>query len=146
MQYTKCLPGKWHIIASTFKMWTSGKKTNPSITYSIIQSHPLRILDKVTYQTRNKSKSIVGYDTLDNDQFNWRGKGILKPFSSKWKIIYIDKDVLIIKFSSTLVTQPGMDILLRNKQNANSYKIQLLNHPEKFNLNAKTIQKFKWLF
>ncbi|QRA16515.1 hypothetical protein [Staphylococcus shinii] len=106
----------------------------------------MRILDKVTYQTRNKSKSIVGYDTLDNDQFNWRGKGILKPFSSKWKIIYIDKDVLIIKFSSTLVTQPGMDILLRNKQNANSYKIQLLNHPEKFNLNAKTIQKFKWLF
>lgn len=146
MQYTQYLPGTWHIIASTFKMWTSGKKTNPSITYSIIQSYPLRIHDEVTYQTRNKSKSIVGYDTLDNNQFNWRGKGILKLFSSKWDIIYIDDEVLIINFSATLATPSGMDILLRNKQNADSYKRQILNHPEKFNLNTKTIQKFKWLF
>ncbi|RQM84354.1 hypothetical protein CO206_12935 [Staphylococcus xylosus] len=146
MQYTQYLPGTWHIIASTFKMWTSGKKTNPSITYSIIQSHPLRILDEVTYQTRNKSKSIVGYDTLDNDQFNWRGKGMLKLFSSKCDIIYIDDEVLIINFSATLATPSGMDILLRNKQNADSYKRQILNHLEKFNLNTKTIQKFKWLF
>ncbi|MCE7782022.1 hypothetical protein [Staphylococcus xylosus] len=146
MQYTQYLPGTWHIIASTFKMWTSGKKTNPSITYSIIQSHPLRIHDEVTYQTQNKSKSIVGYDTLDIDQFNWRGKGILKLFSSKWDIIYIDDEVLIINFSATLATPSGMDILLRNKQNADSYKSKILNHPEKFNLNTKTIQKFKWLF
>ena len=95
---------------------------------------------------QNKSKSIVGYDTLDNDQFNWRGKGILKLFSSKWDIIYIDDEVLIINFSATLATPSGMDILLRNKQNADSYKRQILNHPEKFNLNTKTIQKFKWLF
>ncbi|NQD97890.1 hypothetical protein [Staphylococcus xylosus] len=145
MQYTQYLPGTWNIIASTFKMWTSGKKTNPSITYSIIQSHPLRIHDEVTYQTRNKSKSIVGYDTLDDHEFTWRGKGILRLFSSKWDIIYIDDEVLIINFSATLATPSGMDILLRNKQNVDSYKSQILNHPEKFNLNTKTIQKFKWL-
>ncbi|MFF0675692.1 hypothetical protein ACFYSI_07225 [Staphylococcus xylosus] len=126
MQYTQYLPGTWHIMASTFKMWTSGKKTSPSITYSIIQSHPLRIHDEVTYQTQNKSKSIVGYDTLDIDQFNWRGKGILKLFSSKWDIIYIDNEVLIINFSATLPTPSGMDIFLRNKQNTKSpRKIQL---------------------
>ncbi|MCD8899433.1 hypothetical protein K2V49_04030 [Staphylococcus gallinarum] len=145
IQYTKKLLGKWYIVASTFNMWTSGKKINPSITYSLLELQPLKILDEVAYLTRNKSKSILGYDTLDNDQFIWRGKGVLRLFSSKWKIIYIDDDVLVIKFTSTLVTPSGMDILFRNKQKVNSYKEKIESNPEFFNIKKEVLKKFQWL-
>ncbi|MDW4255504.1 hypothetical protein QI091_07980 [Staphylococcus saprophyticus] len=65
---------KWKIIASTFNMWTSGKKANPSISYSIIEKEPLILLDKVQYQTKYKTKSILGYDKLKDDQYTWTGK------------------------------------------------------------------------
>ncbi|PHK49040.1 hypothetical protein BTJ66_10475 [Staphylococcus edaphicus] len=140
------MPGKWYIIGSTFKMWTSGKKTNPSITYSILNSDPLKILDKVQYQSKGKTKSIVGYDTLKKGLFIWRGKGMLKPFTSEWETLYIDSDILIIKFSSTLVTPSGLDVLLRDRQNAATYKKQLHAHPTSFNLKSETVQELKWLY
>lgn len=145
IQYTKYLSGKWHIVASTFNMWTSGSKKNPSITYAILKTDPLTVLDEVQYQKRNKTRTITGFDTIDNNQFVWRGRGFLKIFSSKWKIIYIDSEILIIQFSSTLITSSGMDILLRDKQNIDSYKKQIETKPNLFNLDNVTSQTFKWL-
>ena len=127
-------------------MWTSGKKTKPSITYSIIKSDPLKILDEVQYQSKGKIKTITGFDTIYNGQFIWRGKGILKLFTSKWEVIYVDSEILIIAFSSTLVTSSGMDILLRDKQNTESYKRQLKARPEVFNIDDQSLRNIEWLF
>ncbi|NWK85206.1 hypothetical protein HYE69_10350 [Staphylococcus sp. GSSP0090] len=126
-------------------MWTSGKKANPSITYTIIEKEPLTLLDKVQFQTKNKTKSIIGYDKFNNDQFIWRGKGLLKCFSSKWHIVYLNSDILIIQFSSTLVTKAGMDILIKDKHQAHEYQEQLQNQPSAFNLTEATMQDFQWL-
>ncbi|RXS18058.1 hypothetical protein [Staphylococcus saprophyticus] len=139
------MPGKWKIIASTFNMWTSGKKANPSISYSIIEKEPLILLDKVQYQTKYKTKSILGYDKLKDDQFTWTGKGLLRCFSSKWRIIYLDSDILIIQFSSTLVTKAGMDILIKEEDTGKLYKKRLKHQPNSFNLSKDIIQSFQWL-
>ena len=85
------------------------------------------------------------YDKLKDDQFTWTGKGLLRCFSSKWRIIYLDSDILIIQFSSTLVTKAGMDILIKEEDAGKLYKKRLKHQPNSFNLSKDIIQSFQWL-
>ena len=91
-------------------------------------------------------KSITGYDKLRNESFIWRGKGWLKPFTSKWKVLYLDSDLLIIKFSATLITPSGIDILVRNTKDFSYYKERINGHPKLFNLNTVETQNLHWLY
>ncbi|MFK3830954.1 hypothetical protein [Staphylococcus saprophyticus] len=103
------------------------------------------MLDKVQYQTKYKTKSILGYDKLKDDQYTWTGKGFLRCFSSKWRVIYLDSDILIIQFSSTLVTKASMDILIKEEDAGKLYKKRLKHQPNSFNLSKDIIQSFQWL-
>lgn len=146
MNYQKYLTGSWHIIGTTFNMWLKGNRTEPSITYSIVNNQPLTFLDQVRFRKNNKMKSIEGYDKLKGRQFVWSGKGILKLIKSKWEVVYLDSNILVIQFDATLLTSSGMDILLRDKQEADFYKEQINRDPEMFNLNATDIKEMTWLF
>ncbi|MDW5471785.1 hypothetical protein [Staphylococcus equorum] len=146
MNYKKDLPGTWYIIGSTFSMWTKGKKYNPSITYSVFKNNPLTFIDQVQYEKNYKVKSIVGYDKLTSDQFTWRGKGLLKVFTSKWEVLYLDSELLIIQFTSTLVTPSGMDILVGDKQSISYYKKRIIDFPNSFNINTVKMDNMHWLF
>ncbi|MHC5227745.1 hypothetical protein ACYSNW_05630 [Enterococcus sp. LJL99] len=115
--YENGLEGTWHIIATTFPMWTSGNRIHPQITYEKMKSSPLTFKDTVCYKQKNRLKTIIGIDTLEENEFIWRGAGLLKLLKSKWTVIYIDEQVLIIKFAKSLVTPAGVDILINENTN-----------------------------
>ncbi|WP_436881158.1 hypothetical protein [Staphylococcus arlettae] len=74
MNYQKYLTGSWQIIGTTFNLWLKGDRTEPSITYSIVNNQPLILLDQVRFRKNNKMKSIEGYDKLKGTQFVWTVK------------------------------------------------------------------------
>ncbi|UXU53444.1 hypothetical protein [Staphylococcus arlettae] len=56
MNYQKYLTGSWQIIGTTFNLWLKGDRTEPSITYSIVNNQPLTLLDQVRFRKNNKMK------------------------------------------------------------------------------------------
>ncbi len=91
------LAGTWFICFSNFPMWTKGDKTNPTFHYEIVQNkknNPV-LSDEVRYLKKGKAKFIKGFDTQsssDSTAFVWRGKGLLKPLSSNWKVVLRDEE------------------------------------------------------
>lgn len=111
---TKKLPGKWQIKATNFPIWLSGKRHQPTITYGLIEKRPLSFTDLVEYRTsKGKVKSIVGVDTVLETDIEWRGNGLLNLLRSRWEIVHLDDNVLIIRFEKSLLTPAGVDILVR---------------------------------
>ena len=115
--YENKLEGTWTIIATNFPMWTTGKRTNPQITYKKIRQSPLKFKDTVCYKQKTQIKRIIGIDTFEEGIFSWRGSGFLKLLKSKWFILYIDEQLLVIQFEKSMVTPAGVDILLRSGSN-----------------------------
>ena len=110
------LPGQWRIVASSFPMWTLGKRIDPMFTYGFISESDNKLVfsDDVSYITkRAKQKHIRGIDTYDKTTgvFTWRGRGLLKLFKSTWRVCAHGKNYLIIEFSRSLVTPSGIDIV-----------------------------------
>lgn len=48
--------GKWDIIATTFSMWTDGKREHPSITYTKLSDSPLNVNNQVKFLKYGKEK------------------------------------------------------------------------------------------
>lgn len=116
------LDGTWHVLESTFPMWLEGKKENPAFHYRVFASYEGGLLldDTVTYLEGGKEKSIEGVDTpdpQDSSHLTWRGKGILKLFTSDWYVVMRapDDSWAVIYFSSTLATPEGVDIIARTE-------------------------------
>ncbi len=113
------LGGTWYINKSNFKMWLKKNNHNPTFNYSLAEKNGVKGLkDIVAFQKKKKEKEIVGFDTplnSENTKFEWRGKGLLSLFKSKWEIIYSTNDFIIIHFQKTLVTAEGYDIISRQK-------------------------------
>ncbi len=110
------LTGKWHIIYSTFPLWTSGKRQNPTFRYG-----PLRndiMTDTVEYYRKGRYRRIEGTDKVDGDGFIWRGKGIMSIAKSRWKIIHHDPaaGLVFIQFEKTLFTPEGYDVISRKPE------------------------------
>jgi len=115
------LEGKWFINQSNFPMWLKGNKTHPTFNYTLTTKHGKQVLlDEVLYTKKSKTKGIVGYDKVideDNNSFVWRGKGLLAFVKSKWSILYFDseKQWMIIHFEKTLFTPEGYDLVSKYK-------------------------------
>jgi len=115
------IEGRWHILASNFPMWKDGSRKNPSFLYTILQRNGKTLLrDQVQFYRNERLKTIEGSDAADdesNTSFTWRGKGLLALFKSRWSIAWIndEKDLAVIRFSKTLLTPEGFDIISRNK-------------------------------
>lgn len=113
-------------------MWKS--RRNVSITYKPqAQVSPLRIDDVVSYQTltSNRSKTVVGVDTMSGDTgaWNWRGKGWLALASSHWEVLgYGDMERehqwAVTYFAKTLFTPAGIDVYCRKKEGLGHDMIQ----------------------
>mgnify|MGYP005982843467 CR=1 FL=1 len=109
------LMGCWQIKATTFPMWLSVKRSKPTITYGQIANKPQCLSDLVTYQTNHgRTKKIKGVDHLKGEVFEWRGRGLLKPLTSRWQIVFLEEDLLVIRFSASLFTPAGVDLLVRD--------------------------------
>ena len=113
------LVGTWHIVRTTFPMWTGGRNLAPTLHYARlpgVDSH--RLDDRVTYRRGAKTKQISGVDEQDPAQpnhFRWRGRGLLALLRSDWYVVDLDREagVLAIYFSKTLVTPEGLDLATR---------------------------------
>jgi hypothetical protein len=133
------LEGKWFILYSDFPMWTSGKRKYPSLNYTLIEKNSkFCIEDKVKYEAGGKSRSIDGFDQyLGNGEFMWKGKGILSILRSRWKVIVMEKDWMLIYFEKTLFTPSGYDLISRNPSQQDKFTIELKNR----NLDLKKIEQ-----
>src|SRR4051812_34495756 len=106
------LEGTWHVIATNFPMWLKGDKTNPRFIYSAERNG--RFDDTVEYEQHGRTKQILGVDTIEApNKFVWRGKGWLRFFTSRWEIVSVSDQALALKFSKTLFTPAGFDIIAR---------------------------------
>lgn len=92
-----------------------------------------------------KKKSIEGIEKYKDGQFIWRGKGLLKLFKSTWHIVYLDADVLIIKFGSTLVTDAGLDILIQDKNRIQELKEKILHSYTDYKQTKEELEQLEWL-
>lgn len=114
--------GSWYINMTNFPMWLKGDKTNPTLNYKVGQRGNTNGLeDEVIYLENGKQKSISGFDKPLNEnktKFIWRGNGLLWLLSSKWDIVYLDreKQIAITHFEKTLFTPEGVDVISKKKE------------------------------
>lgn len=114
------LEGTWYVNMSNFKMWLKGDKLNPKFIYSIkMNGDVVGLNDTVCYKKNNKDKTILGFDTPENEtatKFTWRGKGLLFLFKSRWEIRFSNDQYTIIYFKKTIATDEGYDVISRQKK------------------------------
>jgi hypothetical protein len=113
------MDGTWHVVESTFPMWSAGDKANPAFNYAVIQNDERTgLIDLVTYREDGKDRVIEGFDTqdpADDRHFTWRGAGVLRLFGSDWYVTLRapDRSWAVIYFTATLATPEGLDIIAR---------------------------------
>jgi hypothetical protein len=116
------LEGTWHILASNFPMWKNGSRKEPTFNYTLFRRDGKDfLLDEVKFMKNGKANTIAGYDSATNTAntaFTWKGKGILFFFKSHWEISWMNerKDMAVIRFTKTLFTPAGFDIIAREKE------------------------------
>ena len=114
------LEGKWHVVQSNFAMWLKGDKINPTFNYTIESKYGITGLkDAVTYLKNGKEVSIKGFDMPANElntSFIWRSSFLFGWVKSRWQILYYDvvEEWAIIRFSKTLFTKAGEDVIVRD--------------------------------
>lgn len=138
------LEGTWEIKGTTFPMWLSNKRKNPRITYKKTEKNAVELLDLVEYEAKGKTKQIKGIDRLAGEQFIWQGIGVLKVLSSRWQVVTIKGDVLVIRFEKSLVTPAGVDVLIRKGTNVPNLWERVLTHYESFGLTLKESNELQW--
>ncbi|MFV0560571.1 MAG: hypothetical protein ACK5NA_07635 [Enterococcus sp.] len=144
VDYTK-LVGTWFIKGTNFPMWLTNQRQVPPITYQWIGENPIQVSDLVEYETRGKTKRIKGIDTLNEGQFVWRGKGIVNVLSSRWCIVGIKDDILVIRFEKSLVTPAGVDVLLREGADDSQLKQHIFENYGQFGLTKDELLSLMWL-
>ena len=143
-RYSK-LEGTWEIKATTFPMWLSGKRKHPRITYKLTNKKRVEFFDIVEYEVKGHTKKIRGLDCLKKGRFVWRGLGLLKILSSQWKVVTMKDDILIIRFEKSLLTPPGIDILVRKGRDISNFQDEVEHTYENLGLTAEEKGEIKWL-
>ena len=142
------LPGTWFIAATNFPMWLSGERREPRFNYELLSTDPLVLADEVSYVTaEGEQKRIIGKDTWKHDEFVWRGKGLLKPFSSRWHIAGAADDgtVLVIRFEPSLATPAGIDIVVREGTSHPELRKAVARGSEEFGLSPEEFASLTWI-
>ena len=142
------LPGTWFIAATNFPMWLSGERREPRFNYELLSTDPLVLGDEVSYLTaEGEPKTIIGNDTWKHDEFVWRGKSLLKPFSSRWHIAGAadDGSVLVIRFEPSWATPGGIDIVVREGTSHPELRKAVARGSEEFGLSPEEFASLTWI-
>jgi hypothetical protein len=146
------LQGTWHVTHSTLPMWKQHR--NVQITYTPLnpisksdknfmtfaargRSSLNRLDDLVRYQTlkSDKMKTVHGIDTANSiaeEAWNWRGRGILALASSRWEVLgyghegtHADGNQWVVTyFAKTIFTPIGVDVYSRSREGLAEKTIQ----------------------
>eukprot|EP00898_Chlorokybus_atmophyticus_P000290 jgi/Chlat1/1261/Chrsp115S01688 len=109
--------GKWYVVGSTLPLWRENMR--PAMEYTLLQGGGgRRLRDEVTYMAPGKAalNRVLGVDTVvGRGAFVWRGAGLLRLVSSRWRVAYLDPEYrwAISSFQKTLFTPRGVDIIAR---------------------------------
>jgi hypothetical protein len=116
----RALLGTWHILLSTFPMWRGDDRENPRFHYGELppENGAVALSDRVSFHRGGKEREILGIDVQDAAQpnrFVWKGKGLLRLFSSRWAVEHLHPggEWALISFEATLVTPAGIDVITR---------------------------------
>ncbi|EOH95677.1 hypothetical protein UAY_03103 [Enterococcus moraviensis ATCC BAA-383] len=140
------LEGRWIIRGTTFPLWLSQKRHNPTIKYEKLENDPLQFLDIVNYQNaKGQTKEIIGIDTYKQNHFIWRGRGLLRFLSSKWSVLAVTDIILVIKFERSLVTPAGIDVLVRENSTLADPKQLLSTSLAQYALTVNEFDRLVWL-
>ena len=115
------LEGAWHVVATNFPMWMQGHRTRPRFIYSNprVVDGLQRFDDAVEFTEGGRTKTIVGVDTqqaVGSMKYEWRGKGWLWFFVSRWEVLHVsaDEQCLALSFTKTWATPAGIDVIARS--------------------------------
>jgi hypothetical protein len=142
------LPGEWAVGATNFPMWLTGERLSPRFTYGLRRTSPLELDDRVSYLTRSgAAKSIVGVDRFSRGIFTWRGRALLKLFASRWAVVGASSagDFVVIRFSKTLATPAGVDIVVRPGVDGHEFRTAVAAAPHDFGLTSEEFAGLTWL-
>jgi hypothetical protein len=142
------LPGTWVIAATNFPMWITGERSQARFTYELIGREPLVLSDEVSYLNADgEAKKIVGRDTWRDDGFVWRGTGWLKPFASSWSVggVSDDGSIAVIRFSKSLATPAGIDIVVREGSHRPDVRAIVAQSTDHFGLSPEDLGSLTWL-
>lgn len=144
----RILPGTWRVGATNFPMWLSGDRNLPTFRYELTSSDPLRLSDAVSYSTRKGvRKSIVGVDRWSAHGFVWRGRGLLFPFTSHWSVAGItdDENILVIRFSKSLGTPAGVDVVVREGTDSHEFRTTVAGASTGLGVTGEEFASLSWL-
>lgn len=149
----KLLPGTWIVAATNFPMWLNGERLHPRFSYGLVSSSPLVLSDEVSYETAetekkpSETKTIVGQDVFNHDEFVWRGKGVLRFFASHWSVSGASDDgnVVAIHFTKSMATPAGIDIIIRESVEVPELRALIARNTEQFGLSPEDFASLSWL-
>ncbi len=134
----KLWEGNWHVVASSFKIWTSGKYSNPGNEYSNfkVKNKKLRFDDMLTFYKGEKKMKLPGklvQKNPDKLDYIWHGKGLFFWMKSKWKVVASDADGqwVVLYSTKTAMSPQGMDIMSRRKNMSEKEIKDILSHVDK---------------
>jgi hypothetical protein len=142
------LPGTWRVVASNFPMWLGTDRLDPTFSYVLLGTEPLRLADDVSYTTETgEVKHILGVDQWRGQGFRWRGKGLLRLTSSSWTVAGVSKagTIAAIRFSKSLASPAGIDILVREGAYFPEPRAAVAAESERFGLTAEDFASLTWL-
>jgi hypothetical protein len=144
----KLMPGTWRVVASNFPMWLGADRLDPTFTYGLLGTEPLRLSDDVSYTTATgEVKHILGVDKWRGEGFVWHGKKLLRLVSSSWTVAGVSKagTIAAIRFSKSLVSPAGIDILVREGVSFPEPRAAVAAEAERFGLTAEDFASLTWL-
>ncbi|MBG6054468.1 hypothetical protein IWX81_000858 [Salinibacterium sp. CAN_S4] len=146
------LPGSWIVAATNFPMWLSGERREPRFNYGLISRDPLVLSDDVTFVAAHGKRSgahrhILGKDTYTDGGFVWRGTGMLKLFTSRWRVggLSDDGSIAAIHFTKTLGTPAGVDIIVREGTAVPELRAIIAHSTEDYGLTPEQFASLTWL-
>lgn len=141
------LPGTWNVQATNFPMWLAGTRSEPRFTYELVSDEPLVLSDDVSYVADGEQKHILGQDVWNGDGFVWRGRKLLRLFASHWSVAGISDDgtIAVIRFSKSLATPAGVDIIVREGTHLPELRATIAHATEEFGLSPEEFGSLTWL-
>ncbi len=144
----RVLPGTWKIGATNFAMWLGGARHDAVMRYELKGDDPLVFDDFVSWTTaKNKDKTLQGTDYWTGEEFVWKGTGVLSLLTSRWTIAgaSADESILVIRFSSSLVTAAGIDVIVREGTDASELRASVAHNSHELGLTPSEFASLTWL-
>lgn len=146
------LPGAWVLAATNIPTWLSGERRDPRFEYAVSAREPLVLSDDLSYvvgtgKRAGTTKRVVGHNSFDGEGFHWRGTGMLRFFSSRWRIGGASDDgaIAAIHVVASLGTPGGVDIIVREGSPQPELRATIAHSTTEYGLTPEQFASLTWL-